>query len=146
MSQKHLQQWRAWREDYRSSRPAVTCENCDTHYPRGVDEGNATYHGYRLVECGNCKRKAAIRKARNNVALKLWRHINKHRNDNRTVYRDVACRYIRRFEGKTYALQTDVDACEIYLENAEGRIIGRVSMLDKYPKPPPAETFDDMPF
>ena len=26
--------WRAWRDDNRSERPAVTCEGCGTHYPR----------------------------------------------------------------------------------------------------------------
>lgn len=46
--------WRAWREDYRSSRPPVTCQKCDTHYPRGKDEGNAIYRGFTLVQCGNC--------------------------------------------------------------------------------------------
>ena len=55
MKTQHLQQWRAWREDYRSSRPPVTCETCETHYPSGQDEGNAVYIGYRLVQCGNCQ-------------------------------------------------------------------------------------------
>ena len=55
MKNKHLRQWLAWRDDYRCARPPVTCENCDTHYPAGKDEGNAIYLGFRLVECGNCQ-------------------------------------------------------------------------------------------
>ena len=46
-------QWRAWRDDYRSERPDVTCAGCGTHYPRGTDTGNATYIGYSLKSCGN---------------------------------------------------------------------------------------------
>lgn len=48
------QDWHAWRTDYWCQRPAVTCENCGTHYPRGKDEGNATYIGYALKSCGAC--------------------------------------------------------------------------------------------
>ena len=55
MKTQRLEQWRAWREDYRSSRPPVTCQNCETHYPAGKDEGNAVYMGYNLVQCGNCQ-------------------------------------------------------------------------------------------
>ena len=55
MKTQRLEQWRAWREDYRSSRPPVTCQGCNTHYPAGKDEGNAVYQGYNLVKCGNCQ-------------------------------------------------------------------------------------------
>lgn len=48
--------WQAWRQDYRCERPAVTCDGCGTHYPRGKDTGNATYIGYALKSCEACHR------------------------------------------------------------------------------------------
>ena len=56
-------QWRAWRDDYRCARPAVTCAGCGTHYPLGKDTGNATYIGYHLKSCGKCERRKRIRQA-----------------------------------------------------------------------------------
>lgn len=52
---RDLRDWQAWREDPRCPRPAVTCQSCDTHYPRGTDEGNAIYQGFNLLQCGNCQ-------------------------------------------------------------------------------------------
>jgi len=77
--------------------------------------------------------------------LKLARHIAAARG-HRKVFRDVAVRYLKRFGGSTFSVQTDVDDCEIYLENAKGQIVGKVDSRDKYPKPPPDSIFDDMPF
>ena len=134
------EQWRAWREDYRSERPAVTCDGCGTHYPQGTDEGNATYIGYSLKSCGACKR---TRKEQS-------RHDHFHarsvvgNNGIRVIHRDVACRYIERFGGSTFSVQTEIDDCEIYLQNALGQTIATVSMFDKFPKPP--AILDDLPY
>ena len=65
--------------------------------------------------------------------LKLARHIAKARRK-RVIYRDVAVRYLERFGGSTFAVQVAVDQSEIYLENAKGQVIGKVSSLDQYPK------------
>ena len=125
------EQWRAWRDDYRSSRPAVTCEGCGTHYPRGnQDEGNATYIGYSLKSYGECQRISQREKSRQD-------HFQAHlasRNGIRKIHRDVAIRYIERFGGSTFVVQTEIDDCEIYLRNAFGLAIATVSMFDKFPK------------
>ena len=131
MAVKNFRQWQAWREDpIGCTRPAVSCQTCDTHYPRGTDEGNAIYEGFNLVECGKCQ--------------VVEFHPTPQRK--RTIYRDVAVRYLQRFGGQTFAIQTGIDTAEIYLENPKGKIIGSVTYSDKYPKPPTAETFKDMPF
>lgn len=134
MSQKHLRQWLAWREDYRCTRPAVTCQNCDTHYPRGKDEGNAIYIGFNLVECGNCQQ---VEFAEPTI---LFPHAYKR------VHRDVACRYIAMFGGSTFRVQTDADDCEIYLRNKHGETIASVSLLNRFPEPVDESIFSEMPF
>ena len=55
MAFKNLRQWAAWWQDPRCIRPAVTCQKCDTHYPRGKDTGNSIFNGYTLIECGACQ-------------------------------------------------------------------------------------------
>ena len=84
-----------------------------------------------------------MHKAKMQCMLNLARHIAKQRK--RTIYRDVAVRYLQRFGGSTFAIQTDIDAAEIYLENEKGHILGSVSYSDKYPKPT-ATDFSDMPY
>ena len=141
--------WRAWREDYRSERPAVTCEGCGTHYPRGKDEGNATYIGYSLKTCGACHRENELKRASARVSLKLHRHITARKNTPKgsqpikEVHRDTAARYITRFDGSTFAVPTAEDNAEIYLRNAYGLTIAKVMPTDRYPHP--AEVFD-LPF
>ena len=134
MSQKHLRQWQAWRDDYRCTRPAVTCQNCDTHYPRGKDEGNAIYIGFNLVECGNCQ---SVEFAEPTI---LFPHAYKR------TYRDVACRYIAMFGGSTFRVQTDADDCDIYLRDKHGETIASVSLLNRFPEPVDESIFDEMPF
>ena len=143
--------WLAWRDDNRSERPAVTCEGCGTHYPRGnQDTGNATYIGYSLKTCGACYRHNELKRASARVVLKIHRHIEARRNiakDARKpikeIHRDIAARYITRFDGSTFAVQTDVDDADIYLRNAFGLTIAKVLATDRYPKP--VEVFD-LPF
>lgn len=149
---RDLRQWQAWREDSRCTRPAVTCQNCETHYPRGKDEGNATYHGYRLVKCGKCQdvqfvhRKAEIAKVSARIQRKLQQHIATRDAGKRRVRRDVACRYIAMFGGSTFNVQTDADDCEIYLRNKHGETIASVSLLNRFPEPVNESIFDEMPF
>ena len=147
MAVKNFRQWHAWREDpIGCTRPPVTCQNCDTHYPRGTDEGNAIYEGFNLVECGKCqaeRHKREMATAKKRCFLTIARHIAARRK--RTIYRDVAVRYLQIFGGQTFSVQTGIDTAEIYLENAKGQIIGSVSYLDKYPKAPVTD-FSDIPY
>lgn len=62
----------------------------------------------------------------------------------KVVGRDVACRYIIRFDGSTFWHQTDVDVAEVYLQDREGNVIAKVSQFDTFPKT--ESIFDDIPF
>ena len=56
MAIKNVRHYQQWREDpIGCMRPAVTCTGCDTHYPKSVDEGNAIYSGFSLIQCGKCQ-------------------------------------------------------------------------------------------
>lgn len=152
---------------------AERCHSCGSvRSGRGIgeyrkhDDGNET-----LINCSDCHREIACECGKvypiseseklspnriNNVAKActacnghpgpatepelLFPHVYKR------VFRDVACRYIQRFGGSTFSVQTDADDCEIYLRNREGLTIASVSLLDRYPKPPAPETFADMPY
>ena len=144
------EQWLAWRDDYRCTRPAVTCEACGTHYKAGQDTGNATYIGYALKSCGNCHRQNELKRASARVMLKIHRHIEARRNTPKgsqktikDIHRDIAMRYITRFDGSTFAVPIAEDDAEIYLRNAFGLTIAKVMPTDKYPKPAPVF---DLPF
>lgn len=130
---RDLRAWQDWRDDSRCTRPAVTCQGCDTHYPRGKDEGNAVYLGFNLVSCGECSK-------RNTEPQILFPHVYKR------TSRDVACRYIARFGGSTFAVQTDADDAEIYLRDKHGETIATVSLLNRFPEPVDERQFDKMPF
>ena len=125
-------QWRAWRDDYRSEHPDVTCAGCGTHYPRGKDTGNATYIGYSLKSCGECQRRRR-EKSRQDHFQARW---GASRNGIRKIHRDVAVRYIERFGGSTFVVQTEIDDCEVYLRNSLGLTIATVSQFDKFQKTP----------
>ena len=158
MDNKTRQQWRAWRDDYRCARPAVTCQNCDTHYPRGKDEGNATYIGYSLKSCGNCqqvklteieaRRKAEVAEVVERIEKRLSNHIATRRNTPtkpiREIHQDVATRYILLFNGSTFSVQTAPDDADIFLRNAFGLTIAKVLLTDRYPKD--YVVVDDLPF
>lgn len=64
----------------------------------------------------------------------------------KTTYRDIAARYIQRFGGDVFIHQTDIDACDVYLRNCFGLAIAKVSPFDKFPKPPPAHYFSEIPY
>ena len=43
------------------------------------------------------------------------------------MHRDVACRYVIRFGGRTFSEQTGIDTCVVYLQSELDVIVGRVS-------------------
>ena len=136
-----------WLEsDWNDDRKEIPCE-CGAVYPRHSRKVNASSVNGKANGCTACKpsrREREITKAKTRCMAKLAKHIANQRK--RTIYRDVAIRYLERFGGQTFAVQTEVDDNEIYLENVNGQIIGAVSYADKFPKPPPATAFADMPF
>ena len=135
MKNQCLRQWMAWRDDYRCARPPVSCQGCDTFYPPNEHANVMIFEGFNLVRCSKCETQKTQRGSEPEI---LFPHVY------RRVFRDVACRYIRRFGGSTFSVQTAIDDCEIYLRNAIGFPIATVSMFDKFPKPTPV--FDDIPY
>ena len=63
--------WRFWREDYRCERPAVSCEGCDTFYPRGQSATQMKFDGFRLVFCSECRRRNEIQKVSQRMQTRL---------------------------------------------------------------------------
>lgn len=129
----------------------VQCE-CGKVYKESDRKVNATRINGIANGCTACKptrHEREMSKAADRIRLKLARHIAAMRRARmkRTIYRDVAVRYLQLFGGQTFSVQTDVDACEVYLENAKGMIIGKVSSLDLYPKHHRHDTIvGDIPF
>lgn len=128
----------------------VTCE-CGREYHHLSRKVNASRINGIANGCTECKpdrKEREIAKAASRCRLRLAQHIAKSRNGGqaRTIHRDVAIRYLQRFDGQTFAVQTGADTAEIYLEDAKGSVIGKVLYTDKYPKPPPPEAFADMPY
>ena len=133
--------------DWYDDRKVIPCE-CGAVYPRHSREVNASSINGIANGCTACKpsqRPREIAKAKTRCRLKLARHIAKARRK-RVIYRDVAVRYLQRFGGSTFAVQTAIDASEIFLQDANGRVLGAVSYQDKYPKLPAHSDFADMPF
>ena len=139
--------WGGWSESsWYDDRKVIPCE-CGSVYPRHSRSVNASSINGIANGCTACKpsrREREIAKAKTRCMLRLAHHIASRRK--RVIFRDVAVRYIERFGGQTFAVQTDFDASEIFLQDANGRIIGAVSYQDKYPKPPAHTDFADMPF
>ena len=98
--------------------------------------------------CKPSKHESESIKASDSIRLKLARHTAAMRRARmkRIIYRDVAVRYLRLFGGQTFSVQTDVDACEVYLENKQGMILGQVSSFDLYPKGFDDVIVDEIPF
>ena len=139
--------WKMYREDYRCTRPAVTCEGCGTHYPRGKETGTATYIGYALKTCGEChRRQREIQKVTARIRRRLDTWQSTRDAGNRKIHRDIAIRYLERFQGETYAVQTEIDDCKIFLRNAEGKTLAEVLSTDRYPKLPSVADFHDIPY
>ena len=117
-----------------------SCGSCRTR--RGVGEYRVHTDGTEsLVNCSDCWReKPKPRHSRYRQPLIVYRKYPRH------VCRDVACRYIEWFGGSTFALQTDIDVCEVYLRDRDGNIMAMVTMFDKYPKDTDMARFEDIPF
>ena len=128
--------WINWNKDYFCRRPPVTCEGCGRHY--GWDECAAVMHyeNFKLIHCSDCD-KPKVEKPKPQPVFPI---------PQKCVGRDVACRYIVRYDGKTFWHQTDADAGEIYLQDREGNVIAKVSAFDTFPKPVDTSEFDDIPF
>ena len=143
--------WGGWSEsDGYDDRTEIPCE-CGAVYPRHSRKVNASSINGIANGCTRCKpsrHQRELTKAADRIRLKLARHIAACRKARRKriIYRDVAVRYLRLFGGETFSVQTDVDACEVYLENAKGMILGKVSSLDLYPKGLDDVVVDDIPF
>ena len=105
------------------------CESCGSHRSsRGIGEYQIHDNGQEtLVNCSDCSRETEL----------IFPHVYKR------VFRDVATRYILRYGGSTFKVQTGDQDYEVYLRNKFGFPIATVSMFDKFPKTPPAF---DLPF
>ena len=147
VSNQSLRKWMAWRDDYRCARPPVSCQGCEKnmmplgkpngayflHFPSGKGTALMVFQGFNLVRCSECEKPKADPQI-------LVPHVYKR------VFRDVACRYIARFGGSTFMVQTDADDAEIYLRNPHGEVIATVSMFDRFPKQVDENELADIPF
>ena len=134
---------------YSVEKPApVECQ-CGAVHSYWSKAYNRSFIGNKANGCVRCKpgrHQRETAKAASRCRLSLARHIAKSRRKGDVIYRDVAIRYLQRYGGSTFGIQTDADSREIYLEDKNGRVLGKVEYLDKYPKPPDPETYADMPF
>ena len=130
---------------------SIACE-CGKVYPFSEREKLSPNRVNNVAKgCTACKptrHEREMGKAADRIRIKLARHIaaTRRARKKRRIYRDVAVRYLRIFGGQTFSVQTDVDDCEVYLENAKGLIIGKVSTLDLYPKGFDDVVVDEIPF
>ena len=110
------------------------------------------FEGYQLVECSECQRLAnrrrkEIAKVANRITAKLTAHIESRESRHipkRTIARDVALRYRKRFKGYVNSVQTDADTAEFVLYNRFATPIAKVSGLNRFSEPIP--DFSDLPF
>jgi len=133
---------------YSVESPKIQKCECGRVYPASSRSVNgSTINGIAngCIQCKPHRRQREMAKARARCRLTLARHIAKTRG-NRVIPRDVACRYLARFGGCTFAVQTDVDAAEMYLENAKGQILGSVDMRNRYREKLQPRRFFQMPF
>ena len=136
MLESTRRQWQFWREDYRCSRPPVRCRGCGRHYEPHQHAPVMTFVGFNLVHCSNCD-KPKVEKPKPQAVFPI---------PPKCVGRDVACRYIVRYDGRTFWHQTDFDEADVYLQDREGNVIAKVSAFDTFPKPVDTNEFDDIPF
>ena len=153
MTRNEKVSWRNWTQDYFQERPvAVICEGCGTHYAKGKDAAFMRFEGYQLAECSECqrlgtRRRKEIAKVANRITQKLTAHIEERGNrgiPKRTIARDVALRYRKRFKGYVNSVQTDADNAEFVLYNRFATPIAKVSGLNRFSELIP--DFSDLPF
>ena len=153
LTRHERESWYHWKRDYFLERPvAVTCDGCGKHFPKGKDAAFMRFEGYQLVECSECQRLAnrrrkEIAKVANRITAKLTAHIESRESRHipkRTIARDVARRYRKRFKGYVNSVQTDADTAEFVLYNRFATPIAKVSGLNRFSEPIP--DFSDLPF
>ena len=124
------------RNDWRVPFPVVDeiCQCGAVSYQHTFDRDRYTINGV-LVQCSACKPKSLA-----DAPSVLFPHVYKR------THRDVACRYLRRFGGATFSVQTDADDAEIYLRNRHGETIATVSLRNRFSEQVDESIFSDMPF
>ena len=137
-------QWHYWRTDYRCQRPAVSCSGCGQHYAPHQSAGVMTFLGNNLVSCGNCEKPKPREKV--DTPRPVERPEGIYPIPKKCVGRDVACRYIDRFDGRTHREPTAIDDYEVLLVNRHNKVIAKISSLDTFPKPVDPSLNDDIPF
>ena len=111
-----------------------------------------TFSGNALISCSNCPKPKAEKPLRSVAALiqhqrlKQKRPICPYPKVYKRTYRDVACRYLQQYGGRTYREQTAIDDFEVYLVNPNNIAIATISSLDRFPKPIADVVCDDIPF
>ena len=126
------------------------CVNCDAV----ISNLNRSKHTINGVphKCEKCYRRSEIAVVADRIRRQLEAHlaarkqhaIKEARRPIREIHRDIAIRYIQRFNGSTFHVQTAADDSDIYLRNAFALTIAKVLATDKYPsQAPPVQ---DLPF
>ena len=117
------------------------CVSCDAV----ISNGNRSTHSINGVpqKCERCSRHSEICKVTARIRKRINEHLASREAGKKVIHRDTACRYIARYGGSTYQLQTDADNSKIYLKNSLGKTLAKVLPTDRYPKP--VEVFD-LPF
>ena len=153
LTRHERESWYHWKRDYFLERPvAVTCDGCGKHFPKGKDAAFMRFEGFQLVECSECqqianRRRREIAIVANRITAKLTAHIENRGNrgiPKRTIARDVALRYCKRFKGYVNSVQTDADNAEFVLYNRFATPIAKVSGLNRFSELIP--DFSDLPF
>ena len=136
-----------WLEsEYYETRNELPCA-CGAVFPRRLSYhiSSVSING-KATDCTKCKphgeRSRRIREIANSIEATLFRH--RHAKP-RIVCNDVAVRYLKRFGGSTFAVQTDADDCDVFLKNEDDTVIAVITLLDRFPKPPPPAAAD-MPY
>ena len=138
-----------WLEsDWYETRNELPCKCCAV-FPRHASDhlSSVSINGI-YTDCTKCKpngeRSRRIKEIANRIKATLFRHLHAKP---RIVCNDVTVRYLKRFGGQTFAVQTEIDECDVFLKNDAGEVLAVVSLFDRFPKPlPPPATFADMPY
>ena len=138
-----------WLEsEFYETRNELPCA-CGAVFPRHASHHlSSVFINGKATDCTKCKpngtRSRRIREIANQIEATLFRH---REGKPRIVCNDVAVRYLKRFGGSTFAVQTDADDCDVFLKNREDAVIAVVTLFDRFPKPPPVNSeFADMPY
>ena len=125
-------------QDRRSTTYLCRSERCCTCGSVRTSRGVGEFVNDQLVNCSDCH-KTKIEKPK----VPIFRY---PRRFYKWAYRDVACRYLQIFGGRTHREITAIDDFEIYLVDRNDEVIAKVSPFDRFPKPLETTDFDDIPF